>query len=1047
MIEMKSIKKFLSAVMAFCMLLGTLSVISALPAFAAESDTTDSLPVNPSDFFTTAYASKEEKIASMDYKLERFGYQLYCEPVTGEVGVVNTRTGDILLTNPYDVGSLNVTDDVKRTLLSQIIINYSSVDGTISAKDLTSFESAAELKQITVKNIKNGIRVEYVIGKQETRYIFPEQIEKSRFEEMILSKIPYDPETFDYKTATYEEKQAKMHYDKLTTYYTLKDPNANLPASMIAIMLKQYPILDKESEIGKDSEVEALYVFDTSVKMKEKNYVEFIIKQYCPDYTFEERNYDHELCKYEPEQENPVQFRVALEYYLDDTGLRVRMPANGIRYDQSAYELNKITCLPFMGAANSNNEGYTVFPDGSGTLTRFEDVKESGRGFSFFATPYGQDYAYHSLKIGKNLMPMRMPVYGLVENVKHTAINEQTGESETYERKSGFFAIIEEGDALVMIRANHGELSHPYNSIQTELDPRPKDTYSLSSIVSVGGDSTFTKVSERKYTGNFTIRYIMLTDLEYGEANGIDTEGCFDTSYVGMAHAYRNRLMVTGALVDNITEDGDIPLYIETLGAMDVQEKFLSIPVTVTKALTSLNDIKTIHSELGEADITNLVFKLTGFMNGGLKSTLANQIKVEKAVGGNKGLKNLQTYANEKGFEIYLDADFSYTYKDELFDGFNRREQAVRTIDDRFVQKKTYDAVLQKFTSTGMLVISPSAFEDIFKDLSSDAQKLGLKGLSLGALGSDLSSDFDEDEPYNREDSKAQVINALKKIRSTGYELMLDGGNSYAVQYAKHIINLPLDSSRRAQASEAIPFFALVYHGYLSYAGSPTNMASDIRYETLKMLENGANPYFILVYRNSEKLKEDVTLSKYFSISYENWKEDLIDTYHSLNDALSPVINSPMVYHGFLTGMRVPTAEEIEADEKAEAAAKAEQEAKEEAEREEAEREEALKDHINSKYPSEDLPETDDEIDVAVDANVPVEEIESETDKSESKYYIDNGMIVKVVFENGYSFILNYNNVDITVDELGDTVIAKLGYVVINPDGEIVINSGEEAAA
>jgi hypothetical protein len=138
---------------------------------------------------------------------------------------------------------------------------------------------------------------------------------------------------------------------------------------------------------------------------------------YCPDYTFEQRDFDHELCDYEPEQENPVQFRVALEYYLDEDGLKVRMPANGIRYDQSAYELNKITCLPFMGAGNASNVGYTMFPDGSGTLTRFEDVKESGRSFSFFAMPYGQDYAYHSLKIGKNLMPMRMPVFGLVQEV------------------------------------------------------------------------------------------------------------------------------------------------------------------------------------------------------------------------------------------------------------------------------------------------------------------------------------------------------------------------------------------------------------------------------------------------------------------------------------------------------------------------------------------------------------------------------------------------------------------------------------------------------
>ena len=56
-------------------------------------------------------------------------------------------------------------------------------------------------------------------------------------------------------------------------------------------------------------------------------------------------------------------------------------------------------------------------------------------------------------------------------------------------------------------------------------------------------------------------------------------------------------------------------------------------------------------------------------------------------------------------------------------------------------------------------------------------------------------------------------------------------------------------------------------------------------------------------------------------------------------------------------------------------------------------------------------------------------------------------MIVKVTYENGYVFILNYNVYDVTVAELGEVAVPALGYVVLNDEGEIVINSGEEAAA
>ena len=717
---------------------------------------------------------------------------------------------------------------------------------------------------------------------------------------------------------------------------------------------------------------------------------------------------------------------------------------NGIRYDQSAYRLNKITCLPYMGAANSNYTGYTMFPDGSGTLTRFEDVKESGKNFSFFAMPYGQDFAYHSLKISKSLMPMRMPVFGLVETIHETEVDPETGVTTiTSSREEGYLAIIEEGDTLAQVRAIHGDKTHPYNHVQTELDPRPKDTYSLN-ITSASGNTSFTKVSDRKYTGNFIIRYIMLSDLEYNSENGIDSTGLYDTSYVGMAMAYRAFLEKKGVLTDNITETTDIPLYIEALGAMEVQEKFLSVPVQVMKALTTFEDIKTIQTELGEEGIKNLVFKLTGFINGGLKNTIPNQIKAEKVVGGNSGLKKLQAYAEENGFEIYLDTDFSYAEMDTLFDGFNRRKEAVRTVDDRFVKKKTYSPVLQTFTTTNMMVVAPSSFESIFNKLEKDVKKLGLTGLALGALGSDISSDFDEDEPYNREDSKVQIQEVLAKVRESGYNIMLEGGNAYAVGYATHILSVPLDSSRRAQASEAIPFFGLVYHGYVNYAGSATNMAGDIRYETLKMLENGANPYYILVYRNSEKLKEDVTLSQYFSISYENWKEDLISSYKQINAALGPVTNATFTDHEFLIGERVPDAEEMEADRIAAEKEAADKAAKEEADRLEAERLEKLEEHLAGRLPATDEEEEEGEGEEETPV-VPIPPVLN--DYEYTKYTVDNGSIVKVTFDNGYSFILNYNNFDITVVDNDQTItIEKLGFVVIK-DGAIVLNSAEEVAA
>ena len=1053
--------KFLSLLMVFCMIFGTLASLSIFPVFAAD-DSGDSGDGEKEtiDYLNDAFETKEDKLASMELMLTRFGYELYYERHTGEVGVKNTKTGDILLTNPYDIGKEGsaTTENVKNQLLSQIIIKYSKVGG--DEKELLSFVEAAQREQIKVKKIKNGIRVEYIMGKQESRLLLPQMIEKNRFETMILNNIPEG-----------------FNYNKVISIFTLKDPfDPNLSDKLIKEMHSQLPITEKY----------AVYVLDEKTSEKERMTAEKIIKTYCPAYTYEELEYDHTLVEYESENKNPVQFRLALEYYLDESGLSVRLPANGIRFDQSEYQLSYIRILPFMGAGSSEYTGYTMIPDGSGALVRFEDILATGTPRVLSASLYGADFAYHTIKEAQNRQIMRLPIFGLVEDTKYVVnvpsdeesdtsegtdttvetdvidSSDETSESEserveentpvqeteTYIRKTGYLAIIEEGDALASIVSDHAaNVQHKYNSVFTEFNPRPKESYNLASSISVAGDATWTVVSERKYTGSYLIRYIMLSDLDYAAANpelGIDVSGAFDTTYVGMALAYRNLLMKNGVLEKLNDNNSQIPLYIETLGVMDVQDKILSIPVTVKKPLTTFEDIKTITNDLGKEGISNLVYKLTGYTNGGMINTLPSKIDIVKQAGNESGFKDLMSFADEKDIEVFLDMDFSYAKTDKLFDGFNKKDYAVKTIDNRYTQKRTYSPMLQYFTSTGLIAISPSVFSDIFESAQDDLEKLGVNGVSLGTIGSDLNSDFDEDDPYNREDSKQNVVKTLEEIKKAGYSIMMDGGNAYAVPYAKHVLKVALDSSNYTYASESVPMFGIIYHGYLNFAGDATNTAGDIRHETLKILENGANPYFIFVYQNSEKLKEDSTLSSYFSVSYQNWQEDLVSIYKELNGVLSKVKNSSIIDHNFLIGERVPSAEEAEEDKRQEEEAAKEAERLESEALAEEERKEKLEEHLNNKNGASDTTaQADRDTDVSSDTEKAPEEPKDEG-YHYTKYTSDNGMIVKVTYENGYSFILNYNVFDVTVSECPGTAIESLGYLVIDENGTVVINSAKE---
>ncbi len=985
--------RLLSALMAFCMVLSALLELSLLPVFATDTapgEGEDSGEESAIDYYTQVYYTQQEKLATMNLMVDRFGYQLYFQPDTGEVAVKNKLTEEVMFTNPYDVakqGSAS-SDDVREELLSQIILKYTNNENT--SFTMTSFVEAALRNQIKVKNVKNGIRVEYTMGKQETRRLVPMLCTKERFEANIKS--------FVEATGTRDEKR------KIESFFTLMDPNSSdVTSKIVAEMNLRYPVTKEQNpETG---EYYAVYVIDPKTSEREFNILENIIKKHCVNYSYETLAEDHLIAQYEGNTEDPPLFKMSLEYYLDEDGVSVRLPANGIRFNQTAFTLNYIQILPFMGAGSSEFKGYTMIPDGSGTLIRFEDILAQGSVRVISGKVYGPDYTYYN-PVGVTQEPMRMPVFGLVENYTYqvdedgniyipdqvttpettlppeteappadtdsaetgtpesapaesgtpesapaeSGTTDTAGETEppetepepvytTVTSKRGFFAIMEEGASLATIYSAHGaNITHKYNSVYTEFNPRPSDTYNLASVMSVGANANWTVVSDRKYTGSYRIRYIMLSDVEAAAEAGKDVTGQYDATYLGMAKAYQDQLVKTGVLQkleEQAEKDTQIPMYIETLGVIDVLERVLTFPVTVQVPLTTFDDIEMMANDLKALGITNLNFRLTGFTNGGMVSAVPYKVKFEKAAGGNEGYKELLSYAKENGIGIFPDFDLSYAATDEWFDGFSYRTDAIRSIDNRYVRKKVYSPTMQYLETTGLVAISPFVFSNIFDGMKSYMDDLGVSGISVATLGSDLNTDFDKKDPYNREDNRQFVEDVLAEIKAAYGNVMVDGGNAYSLAYVNHVLNVSLDSSHYTYASETIPFLGLVFHGYLNFAGSPTNMAGDINYEILKIIESGASPYFILATQNIEEMKENTSLSKYYSVSYTNWKSDIGSVYHSLNSALADVMYATLVGHEFLIGERVKTDAEAAEDEEA---------AKEEAEQLKKDEEAALKD-------------------------------------------------------------------------------------------------------
>ena len=491
---------------------------------------------------------------------------------------------------------------------------------------------------------------------------------------------------------------------------------------------------------------------------------------------------------------------------------------------------------------------------------------------------------------------------------------------ETESRTNGYLAIVEDGASLCTVGLTVNGLSNnPYASSCVSFRPLPQDTYDLSEANSSADSVMFTVKSTEKYLGRLTVQYVMLTDEETAKTIGTD----YVSSYVGMANVYRDYLCEGASAILSLASDSDLqsqlPLYIETFGVTETIKRFLTIPFEVKVPLTSFEDVQTMYKELADAGITNIKFKLTGYANGGMRATYPAKLKWESKAGGRSGFRKLMEFVGDNaaaGLSVYPDFEFQYLKYDRLFDGVRWKKIAARTVDNRYAYKQVYSPYVQEYNrySKGVIV-APNLISGLYDKLNRRYLRYDNDAISLGAMAGDLSSSYEDGNVTLREDAIRRTLEVLAKA-SGDYSVMSSGGNVYALQYIDHLLSAPIDSSHFRSASYTIPFFGMVMHGTLSYAGGPLNQEGNPDYQILRSVESGAALYFLLSYQNTNLLKDDGMLSEYYSVNYQIWKADVISYYKKLNDAIGDLQNHIISGHQLIAGERVVEAAETKSDRK-----------------------------------------------------------------------------------------------------------------------------------
>ena len=755
----------------------------------------------------------------------RNGKELHVDFSTSGFYWMDTKTGEKRYAAVPDADSDKVANDENKSVMKSLFeIEYYDHQG--NRYTMNTFDDClAYENQLTVRKIENGVQSTFILGKQDTRRVIPCVMEKEDFEKYLENV---------------DDTRTKM---QIQDAYKLFTPGEVADDADREQLLAMCPALEHEE----------IYVFReilTNKEISESRQNSIVEESFIEaGFTADDIDTVHTKLEYSLSQKSMPVFEIPLKLTLDDQGdLLAEIVMEQVRLPQNFF-LHQISLLPYLGASHQKETGYFLVPDGSGAIIDFyTDRKDK----YYIKSLYGSDKTIPEPEknfLGQNMM---LPVYGISTS------------------KSAMFAIAESGDALGSVAATIAGSLSEYYSIHFSFTVSPTMFMEYPGNQQSAGVNLFPADISREA---IRLRYQWL------EGPGI--------TYVDMAKSYRDYLEKNGTLKRMSGLPGNVPFYMELQGAIQKKSTFLGIGYTRTIPLTKFDEAKNICGEAKNSGIENISVRYRAWAKGGYQNRLNNKVQIEKALGGKKGFLALAGYLKEQNISFYPEAEFLYVGSDHAFDGFSIKRDSSRGLDKKVVADWDYDLAAQtRKQGTSRYVLSPKKLNAVIQSYLKHYKAYGIGGLSAGSMGRDINADFNAKNTIDRNKAKSMISAGLASIRDQGYSIMVDGGNAYTFSYAGVMLDVPLVSSRVTIEDRMVPFYEIVTHGYIEYAGEAINTSQDHVQMLLKSVETGGGLYYRWMYAEDAVLKDTEYACFMYSMNYDTWIADAAKTYKRVNEAL-----------------------------------------------------------------------------------------------------------------------------------------------------------------
>lgn len=822
----------LSAVLLLCCTFAACSNTEVVPVEGADAPQTSSDDSTWAELTNAEYWSGIGESMPEKWTLTQGDLVFELELATGHFSLTNTSTGKIYHSIPQ--GEVTAFDTQKndrlRSELSIVYYNANSEEFYM-ATNPDSMNNETQLRILF--DGKNTVRVYYQLGEDVSASLLPEVFEKDVYEKDIINATDEEGNKLLSSSDARRLDRAYVLFDKST----LDTSNAKDVEEFNAMVAK-YPVL----------ETTPLYIVKSSLSANQRVQIPEALQ--VVGYTIDDYLAAQERLGLSFELELGPGFNIPVQYTIEDSAIIASVLTDKIEENSSDFKMTALNLLEYFGSVDSNGSGHYLVPDGSGALLQMNNPVSG----SYSQAIYGADYVTQADKLNQINKNALLPVYGQFED-DGTAL----------------FSIVEGGAAAATINANTFGTANPVNNIYTQFQLRVMDVTEVESTVA----PIFNLYGKHILYEFPQIRYTLLN----GDA----------ASYEGMAKFYREYLEAKG-LLKKKADGGEAPLYIDMAGLFTQEATFLGVPYTETVQLSTFKEIQEVINNLNAAGVNNTVLRLNGYGKGGLNNYAYNALRLDGGMGSIEELKTLAQTVKNKGGQMYMDADFSFVYSDGWFDNFSPKEDGARYLTRSVVLKGEYDRITHEYDHTVLSrwFISSASYLKFAKGyLSSLRDQVGSDatdfiGVSYGSAGLVLGSDNNRKYDLDRAQSVQLIRNTMKTVTEDGVKVVTDGGNMYVLSYADAILNVPMYSSNINSEVAMVPFYQMVLHGYVDYAGTPFNMSVNNDEALLKALEYGACLYYSWMTREDSLLAGSDLSIKLYSLDYKNTYNEAVERYTAL---------------------------------------------------------------------------------------------------------------------------------------------------------------------